>query len=211
VRANVYFRIGEGLDGLVRQAYWYENRKEWAIKVLDCLKGITEEQKMAVLQGDAQLKPSEDGRKVLLTREPDEGFKAELKAFLDWRTENYTEIAGRFVSNSTLKQYVDFVIKRYRMAMVRPKLLASRPTTVLFLEHLRRSYHDQVLREAGFKEKEGLEYAEFETALMQQIDKQAKISKVDKEELETFFEDLHYRALSWERGDRNDESSGGGA
>lgn len=28
------FNVGEGLDDMVRQAFWYENRQEWALNVL---------------------------------------------------------------------------------------------------------------------------------------------------------------------------------
>ena len=41
---QLHFKIGEGLNDLIRNAFWYEGRIEWAKETLCCFSGITNKQ-----------------------------------------------------------------------------------------------------------------------------------------------------------------------
>jgi hypothetical protein len=74
------FKFGNGIDNLVRQGYWFENRKDWAIRVLKCLDGISEKQIQDVLNGDAQLLGKDDC--IELEYKEDAEFKNRLEEWL---------------------------------------------------------------------------------------------------------------------------------
>lgn len=81
----MHFTVGKGLDKLARQGYWFEDRKEWAIKLLRSLcVGINQKQLMAVINGDAQIKPIKKGTEVELVYKEDLKFKKELFKYQDF-------------------------------------------------------------------------------------------------------------------------------
>jgi len=187
-KGTINFTVGHGLDNLVRQAYWFENRQEWALKVLDCLKGITMEQKMAVLNGYVQLVPVEGGRKISLVQETDIEFRKTLTAHRKWREDYFYKISGKWIAKKHVDQYIKFVVYRYRLAIYRPSLFASKPEIVMRMEEIRVGLHDRIIWDAGFKERKGHEYNKFEFELSKMVDKEAdkwkKLYKVGRE-LET--------------------------
>ena len=65
----------ENIVSLVRQAYWFEGKNKWAEDTLDCFEGIKEKHKEAILNGNATLKLSDDGKRVNFVEEIDEDFK----------------------------------------------------------------------------------------------------------------------------------------
>ena len=84
----VSFTIGNGLDKLARQAYWFEDRKPWAEKLLRNLcMGITNKQMMDILNGDAKVIAVKKGTAVELVYEEDTEFKEELQNHLDFLKE----------------------------------------------------------------------------------------------------------------------------
>ena len=96
---TLHFKVGEGINDIVRTAYWFEGKKEWAHSVLDCMMGITEDQKKAILQGEMRLTPIEDGERMDLVDEPEEftkQFKKEVENFIRIQ-ENKKYDATRYV------------------------------------------------------------------------------------------------------------------
>jgi len=71
-------QVGEGINGIIRDAFWFEGRLEWAQDTLDCFEGITQEQKNAILNGEGYLKPIEGGR-MELVMQIDRDFKTKLR------------------------------------------------------------------------------------------------------------------------------------
>lgn len=187
---TTFFKLGEGLDYLVRQAYWYENRQEWALSVLDCLVGMTEQQKTDVLNGDVQLIPIDDGKKLTLLYEPNEQFKKELKEHKEWLASTHITIAGKTIYKRLVDTYVEFVIKRYRMAVYNPGLFVRIPNIVMTLEQTRKSIHDAIIEEAGFKEREGEDYLKFSTELSELVEKEAGKWKVMYESSQLIGEEI---------------------
>lgn len=171
---SLCFTVGHGLDALVRQAYWYENRKKWAMKVLDCLHGITEEQKMSVLEGNARLIPTKDGKRLKLVYRPDEKFKKELRKHQKWRDEGFYLVAGHYVSKSAVDKYADFVVERYRMTLFRPQFFIGEPELVIRMEQIRQYLHDIIVSEADFKGRKGEGYNQFEVAIGKYVELKAK-------------------------------------
>ena len=75
----VHFTIGEGMDRLVRDAYWFENRKEWALRLVkDLCIGINDKQINSILNGDARLMPVEKGTMLELVYKEDKKFKRDV-------------------------------------------------------------------------------------------------------------------------------------
>lgn len=70
--------VGEGINGSIRDAFWFEGRFEWAQDTLGCFEGITQEQKNAILNGDAYLKPTEEGM-MELVMQVDKDFKTKVR------------------------------------------------------------------------------------------------------------------------------------
>lgn len=171
---TLHFTLGEGIDDLVRQAYWFENRKEWAMSILKCLRGITEAQKMAVLEGNARLIPTEGGKRLKLVFRPDEKFKKKLVKHEEWRKEHFYNLAGHFVSKSAVNRYSEFVVRRYRMTLFRPQFFIGRPELVLRMEQIRQFLHDIIVNETPFKGRKGEGYNQFEVAIGKFVDAEAE-------------------------------------
>ena len=85
----LHFTIGEGLDDLARQGYWFEDRKEWGINLIKHLcMGITEKQINDVLNGDANVVPTKNGTMVNLVYEENVEFKKKLTQYLITKKKN---------------------------------------------------------------------------------------------------------------------------
>jgi len=84
----MHFTVGNDLDDLARQGYWFEDRKEWAkdlIKNLCC--GISNKQITDVLNGDADVIAIENGTRTSLVYEENKEFKLKLKNHLEFLEE----------------------------------------------------------------------------------------------------------------------------
>lgn len=78
---EIHFRVDASLyNETVRDAYWFEDRKKWALDVLRCLEGITFKQEHDFLTGNAIFENSEDGTIELIYAE-DKKFKEKLQSF----------------------------------------------------------------------------------------------------------------------------------
>ena len=71
------FKIGNGLTKVIRDAFWFEQRFDWALDTLKCFEGISDEQIDDILRGDAEIR--QEGDVVQLVYEEDKEFKDELK------------------------------------------------------------------------------------------------------------------------------------
>jgi len=74
---KLHFSVGDGFTDLVRQIFWYEDKYR-GYRLLDTMIGITIDQKDAILNGDAYLKPTKDKTGMDLIYEEDKEFKQEL-------------------------------------------------------------------------------------------------------------------------------------
>lgn len=73
---------------LARDGYWFEGRKEWALDLLSCLEGITTEQSMKILRGEAILKGiSSTDTTVGYYDMPDKEFQKRLSDYDKWIAE----------------------------------------------------------------------------------------------------------------------------
>jgi len=184
---TLYFRVnGEFIMDLARQGYWFENRQEWAKKLLGTLHGITEEQTMAVLNGDAVLvgNAGAPGETISLYPKDDTEFKAKIAEQKKYQDEHYVFLAGHSIPRDHLDQYAIFVVQRLRNAIQHPGMYLHEPETLMTLEERRRTLHDQLFEDAGFdriKDKPGYgkqskrdkAYNEFESALDRYLDEVA--------------------------------------
>jgi len=171
---ELHFTVGYGLDDLVRQAYWFEKRQAWALDTLGCLHGITEEQKMSVINGDAKLIPNEDGTLLQLVFEEDKEFKEKMREHEAWRNEFYINLGGKFITKNNVWQYVNFVVKQYRLMLKAPMMFSSNIELGLRMEDIRTGLHEYLMHEAGFTERSGKEYLNFACALDDLVDETEK-------------------------------------
>jgi len=183
---TLHFRIEpEGIVDLVRQAYWMEDRKEWALETLGCMSGITEEQKMSVLKGDATLITEDGGKTVTLIYQEDKGWKGTLDEYQKWKESTYMVFAGRQVPKELVDNYAGHIVKRLRNIMrggVVSVLAVQSPESVLELERMRVKLHRDILICAGFtydwdtneyKEKDTEDFRAFNRELSDYLDKVA--------------------------------------
>jgi len=174
---TISFYLGDNLHEIFRDAYWFEERKEWALETLDCIHGITEEQKMAIINGDAKLVPIEDGKRLQLVYEEDKKFKLRLWEHQEWRKENYFNFAGHWVTKKETMEYVNFVVKQYRLVLRCPQMFAMEPMVMLRMEDIRTGLHEGLMFQAGFAERSGSDYLDFATALDKLVDQIETIHK----------------------------------
>lgn len=85
-KQKLHFRVHPSILNLIRDAYWYEDRKEWA---KDCLESLHPEMtfNMArkMLNGDAILITRDGGETLIYIEKEDKEFKKKLKKHLDWK------------------------------------------------------------------------------------------------------------------------------
>ena len=111
----LHFRISEGLFEIIRSAYWYENRKKWANRCLDCLDGITKAQKKRFLSGDAVLLAIKKGTVVEYQEREDTSFKKELTEHLNWLKECKKKDAESRRNAPEVRAYVLFVFHNWKL------------------------------------------------------------------------------------------------
>ena len=104
---SLHFTIGNGLDNLARQGYWFEDKQEWALKLLDCLcMGITKKQKMDVLNGDAKIIGIKKGTMTKLVYEENKEFKKEI-------LEHFKFLKEQKKQKKKGKKHLDFCGNKY--------------------------------------------------------------------------------------------------
>jgi len=85
-----HFIIGNGISELIRDAFWFEQRFDWALDALKCFEGISDEQIDDILRGDASLK--RNGDVLELIYEEDKEFKEELKEEISFAKKRLEEL-----------------------------------------------------------------------------------------------------------------------
>jgi len=75
---KLHFKIGSGINQLIRDIYWFEDNKAKAMNILETFVGITLTQSMDLLNGNAQFEPNDDGTVNLVYKE-DKEFKKSLQ------------------------------------------------------------------------------------------------------------------------------------
>lgn len=75
---KLHFKIGLGINTLIRDIYWFEDNQTKAMNILETFIGITLTQCMDLLNGDAEFVPNDDGTVNLVYKE-DKEFKKKLQ------------------------------------------------------------------------------------------------------------------------------------
>lgn len=105
---TLHFKIGEGLSNLVRDAFWYEQKFEWAIRVFECFDGLVGDQINAILAGDAWLKPIGNGTQVEIVYEEDKEFKKALAKHTEHVKERIEKLYKEIYKLDKIKDKLEF-------------------------------------------------------------------------------------------------------
>jgi hypothetical protein len=137
--------------GLTRQAYWMENRREWALETLRTYEGISESQIEHILNGTASLENHPDGKRAVYKDSPDTEWQETLAKHLAWIDSRTYLFAGRRVDRELVDNYVDNIVKRLRGLMKNPRLASVMdPLVLMDLERQREDEHEAIFLAAGF-------------------------------------------------------------
>jgi len=74
--------LAGGFAELVRDAFWYEQKFDWARNVLRCFHGLSSEVERDILRGDAYFESASDGKHVRVVFEENEEFKKNLAEYV---------------------------------------------------------------------------------------------------------------------------------
>lgn len=130
---EAFFSVdGSMVMGLARQAYWFEDRKDWAFSLFASLDGITAEQTMKVLTGDASIRGVDD---IEYVDKPDVEFKASIEAHKAWLKEEAERQSAKNarVQNADvfrwdrIEQMEDTMTVMERATALREEMMAGRP------------------------------------------------------------------------------------
>jgi hypothetical protein len=185
IRMHHFTVRSEGVLELVRQAYWMENRKDWALDTLRCYKGINESQIEHLLNGTATLKSSKDGMSGIYKETPDTEWQETLAKHLEWVESRTYLFAGRRVPKDLVDNYTDNIVRRIRDSLSSGAVVYLDPLYTVRLEEQRQEQHDAIFLAAGFtkedlakrknREYDGLsdDFKAFENELSAHTDKKA--------------------------------------
>lgn len=171
--------------GLCRQAYWMENRKEWALATLHCFHGLSETQIDAILSGTASVVQNPKNPDLgLYVDSPDTEWQKTLAEHKAWQESRTYLFGDRRVPRDQVDHYVNNIVKRLRdtMRLGGLGMLAMDPLQLMDLERQREEEHEAIFVMAGFSPAEialrteptkwSPEFAAFNDALQAHIDKQ---------------------------------------
>lgn len=139
----------ESLLPIIRQAYFMENKHEWALATLKALGVETEKQTQRILKGEAKLLNSIDGIHCIYRKETDQQWIDELNGWKLWRDTSSYKFGDSYLPRDLVNAYVNHVVKRLRDAM-RLRFSIDDPLELLQLEELRQRLHKDILIAAGF-------------------------------------------------------------
>jgi hypothetical protein len=181
---TLHFTVdSEGVVKLARDRYWFENAKESGVNILRCFIGIEPYQITKILEGDATVIDTPNGR--LYKEISDVNFKQKLKDYLGYtkcrlqREENeYMFLGGIRVHRDLVEEYCGHVVKRLRETMRNTAhgimLDVKDIDEILGLETRRQELHDAILNDAGFDRHESTDEAcAFCRALDEYVDAKA--------------------------------------
>jgi hypothetical protein len=100
---ELYFSVDAGfIMNLARERYWFEGAKEWALDALSCFQGITTEQTMKVLRGEARLSgvSRHGAASIEYIEEPDTEFQSRLREYQEWLRESAIRKAEELAKES---------------------------------------------------------------------------------------------------------------
>jgi len=115
---------GEWLQDFARQRYWFEDAETHGIKILkEGLIGVSDEQVMNIINGDARLKGSSICDKpdctqcvgleqITYTNEPDLDFKMKIYERIIWLNKGYYKIGEQHISKNLVEEYADALIQK---------------------------------------------------------------------------------------------------
>ncbi|KKM76237.1 hypothetical protein LCGC14_1382150 [marine sediment metagenome] len=178
---TVHFKTGKGFARLMmeltRQAYWMEDRQEWALDTLACLQGLTVEQAKAILSGMARLEDGEEENTTILLLDKDEQWIEKLAEYQKWQEDRTYLFGNRRVPKDLVDFYTGSLVSRLR-ATLRMGFVAD-PLETMDLERQRRDTHNEILQVAGFNkidtiryDYDDLEFAEFDRAFQKHLNRE---------------------------------------
>lgn len=161
---SLHFTVNaESVVSLCRQAWLYEDKKDWAIKTIGYLAtGLPMEDIEAILHGIKTLKSTEDGLHCNLVDEYSDSWILEVQSHTHYSESKYYTFANRKVLKELVDTYTEGVVSRLRNAMATPGIhLLSDPTILIELEEERGKLHSEILSSAGFTEQEIEDWRKF--------------------------------------------------
>jgi hypothetical protein len=160
---ELHFSIDSALVvEMTRQAYWMENRQDWALETLRCYEGISEQQIMNILIGVAVMENHPDGKRAVYVEHTDLEWQEKLAKHLEWQDSLTYCFAGHRVPKDLVDFYVENIVRRLRDAMRMPIVARhTDPLYLLRLEEQRRRQHDEIFLAAGFSRQEVEERSKF--------------------------------------------------
>lgn len=142
----LHFKIGEGLSDLVRNAFWYELRFDWAMRTFECFEGLSHGQIIEILMGNATLKPIEDGTRVELVKGVDMVFQNKLAKHVIFIKEKIEKLVKEVYQLETDLNKVessifpgDYNSMRIRLLKIDLKILKDKKEALYRLLH----YYDE--------------------------------------------------------------------
>lgn len=118
----LHFKIGEGLSDLVRDAFWYELRFDWAMRTFECFEGLSYDQITTILMGNATLKPIGDGTRVEFVAGVNMAFQNKLAKhviFVKEKIENLNKEVYRFEKDLDKTEFSVYPDSEYSSMRVR--------------------------------------------------------------------------------------------
>lgn len=154
MKSEAYFNINpDGLMRLVRDAYYFEDKKKWVKDVTKSL-NLPWEYMEKILSGDGIITYN-DNKKLMYVEKEDNKWKEKLQEHLNFEEKNYIVFAGRKVERELVEEYAGSVVGRLRDVMRHPELAGYMDTISLYdLEIKREEMHKAILKLAGFEEED---------------------------------------------------------
>lgn len=174
---RVHFGLcGQGIVNLAREAYWFEDNKQWARNVLSCFRGMLANHVDAILSGDATLSDMDEDGLVHYIAKEDLEFKERLRKHQQWIDSQCVDLAGHRVPVRLLDQYAEHVVGRLRAITRVASRVVVLPTEMLLqvpaLEELRTQLHGEILDAIGLSRTHP-DYWKFDNALTEYVDEKA--------------------------------------
>ena len=175
MKTEAYFNVNpEGLMKLIRDAYYFEDKKEW---VKDVTKSLNLPWKYVekILTGDGIITYN-DNKKLVYIEKEDKDWKEKLQEHLNFIEKKYIVFAGRKVEKNLIEEYAQSVVARLRDVMRHPELAGLMDNITLYnLEIKRQEMHKAILKSVGFNKEDDNtdERFQFNKELSKYLDEQA--------------------------------------
>jgi len=149
---KLHFTVNvESLLPIIRQAYFMENKHEWALATLKALGVQTDNQVQLILKGEAKLINSDDEVHCIYRKEKDQEWIDKLNGWKLWRDTKAYKFGDRYLPRDLVDAYVNGIVKRLRNSM-RMRFVMDDPVELVRLEQRRQQLHKEIIIAAGFED-----------------------------------------------------------